>query len=421
VDEILVNSALLIAFHYPPVQVSSGLQRTLANSIYLPDYGWASLVLSAHPRAYQNASEGQLRDIPADTVVERAFALDTTRHLAIAGRYPGFLALPDPWVTWWIGGVFSGLRMIRKYRPKVLWSTYPIATAHLIGLVLHKITRLPWVADFRDSMSEPDYPPQPGKRRIFQWIERKVIANCDRAVFTTPGALRMYQARYPQYGDDKWLMIPNGYNNEIFEEVEATRKTHTTTSGDGPIILVHSGVIYPEERDPGPFFQAISTLIQSGKIDSDRVKIVLRACGHVNLFRPMLETFGIDHIVKIEPSIPYRDALTEILESDGLLVLQAANCNHQIPAKIYEYFRASKPILALTDPSGDTALALNDAGITSVVPLDDTDAICSALMEFIVAIETGVAQAASQKAVRESSREYATETLAGVFDVLTKN
>lgn len=416
-----MNRALLIAFHYPPVQVSSGLQRTLANTVYLPDYGWASLVLSAHPRAYQSVSEGQLRDIPKDTVVERAFALDTTRHLAVAGRYPGLLALPDPWVTWWIGGVFSGLRMIRKHRPKVIWSTYPIATAHLIGLTLHKITKLPWVADFRDSMSEPDYPPQPRKRRIFQWIEGKVVAHCDKAVFTTPSALRMYKARYPQYDDDKWLMIPNGYNNVIFEEVEAEQNSQAGVTQNSPVTLLHSGVIYPEERDPGPFFEAISALKKAEKISAGSVQIVLRACGHGNLFRPMLKQFDIDDIVKIEPSIPYREALAEILQSDGLLVLQAANCNHQIPAKIYEYFRASKPILALTDPEGDTALALNDAGITSVAALDDANAIGSALMEFIVAIETGVAQGASTKSVRESSREYAAETLAGVFDQLTKN
>jgi len=38
------------------------------------------------------------------------------------------------------------------------------------------------------------------------------------------------------------------------------------------------------------------------------------------------------------------------MAADALLVMQASNCNAQIPAKIYEYLRAGKPILALTDP-----------------------------------------------------------------------
>jgi len=49
-----------------------------------------------------------------------------------------------------------------------------------------------------------------------------------------------------------------------------------------------------------------------------------------------------------------------------LLLLQASNCNSQIPAKVYEYLRAGKPILALTDPEGDTATLLRNLGINTI-------------------------------------------------------
>src|SRR5688572_18465464 len=87
--------ALLIAFHYPPVATSSGLQRTLAFSKYLPEYGWEPLVLTVSPRAYDVVRNDQLADIPEDIVVKRAFGLDARRHLAVAGRYPSWLATPD--------------------------------------------------------------------------------------------------------------------------------------------------------------------------------------------------------------------------------------------------------------------------------------------------------------------------------------
>ena len=54
-------------------------------------------------------------------------------------------------------------------------------------------------------------------------------------------------------------------------------------------------------------------------------------------------------------------ALAEQLAADGLLLFQAANCNHQIPAKLYEYLRAGRPILALTDAAGNTAATLRGA------------------------------------------------------------
>ena len=122
---------LMIAFHFPPLAGSSGIQRTLRFVQHLPAHGWQPLVLTAHPRAYEATSADLLGSIPPDTVVERAFALDTARHLAVAGRYPGFLARPDRWRSWALGAVPAGLAMIRRHRPDVIWSTYPIASGRV--------------------------------------------------------------------------------------------------------------------------------------------------------------------------------------------------------------------------------------------------------------------------------------------------
>ena len=90
-------------------------------------------MLTAHPRAYERTSDDLSKDVPAGIAVERAFALDTSRHLSFAGRYPAFLARPDRWMTWRFGGSRAGVRLIRERSVDVIWSTYPIATAHVIG------------------------------------------------------------------------------------------------------------------------------------------------------------------------------------------------------------------------------------------------------------------------------------------------
>src|SRR5262245_14053771 len=157
----IMRSLLMIAFHFPPLAGSSGIQRTLSFARHLPRLGWRPLILAAHPRAFSSVSDDQLADIPSEVVVERAFALDSSRHLAIAGRYPAFAARPDRWISWWLGAVPRGLTMIRRYRPAAIWSTYPIATAHKIASTLHRLSGLPWVADFRDPMTEDGYPADP--------------------------------------------------------------------------------------------------------------------------------------------------------------------------------------------------------------------------------------------------------------------
>ncbi len=124
---------LMVAYHFPPVKVSSGIQRTLKFCTYLRDHGWDPLVLTVSPGAYEVTSPDQLKEIPDDVIVERAFGLDTSRHLSFRGRYLNYLAQPDRWISWWPAAVLAGMRMIKKYQPDAVVSTVPRATAQLSG------------------------------------------------------------------------------------------------------------------------------------------------------------------------------------------------------------------------------------------------------------------------------------------------
>jgi hypothetical protein len=146
---------------------------------------------------------------------------------------------------------------------------------------------------------------------------------------------------------------------------------------------------------------------------------VLRSTGHDAHHRELIEAHGLQELVTLAPRISYRDALREMLEVDGLLIFQAASCNHQVPAKIYEYLRARKPILALTDPAGDTASVLRAASLDSIVPLDDEALIAEGLMGFLSELENNQARVASDAHIATHSRRSRTEALAKLFDEVT--
>ncbi len=408
-----MKRVLMIAYHYPPASISSGIQRTLKFSAYLPEEGWEPSVLTVHPRAHEHQSPDQIRDIPASLTVRRAFALDAARHLSIRGRYPLAFALPDKWSSWWLGGVWSGLGLIREKKPQVIWSTYPIATSLLIGLTLHRLTGIPWVADLRDSMTEEQYPADERVRRVYLWLERKAVKHASKVVFTTPGTLAMYRARYPAVPSHRWAVIQNGYDEESFRSASTGAARRTP---GGPAILLHSGILYPSERDPSQFLDAIAQLKRSGAISASRLRVILRATRYDAIFRPEIERRDIADIVRLEPPVGYEAALAEMLSADGLLIFQAANCNHQIPAKVYEYFRARRPVLALTDPMGDTAGEMRNAGLPAVVPLDDQAKIAETLSSFLASIETGTARVASDEAVQAASRRNRTVELGRLLD-----
>jgi hypothetical protein len=405
--------ALLVAYHFPPFGFSSGVQRTLKNVQYLPEFGWTPMVLTTHPRAYPSTRYDQLNEVPAGVVVKRAFCFDTARHLAIGPHYFRSLAIPDRWVTWWVSGVWSGLSLIRRYRPDVIWSTYPIATAHLIARTLHKLTNVPWVADIRDSMTEENYPKDPTQYRVVKWLEERVIRESNVTVFTTPGAARIHRGRYPDVPAPRFRVIENGYDEENFERAASAVRANERRPY---LTLLHSGILYPGERDTRPFFGAVSDLKGRGLVSEQDLRIVLRATAHDEYQAAQIAHYGVGDIVKLEPEIGYEAALAEMQSVDGLLIFQAANCNHLIPAKLYEYLRARRPILALSDHAGDTAALLSKVGVGTVTPLDNRERIAADLFEFIAAVRESHAPVATLADVRHYSRRERARELATLFN-----
>ncbi len=406
---------LLIAFHYPPVKGSSGVQRTLKFSAYLRENGWEPMVLTISPRAYEQISDDQMAEVPDGMVVERAFGLDTARHLAIGKRYFRWLALPDRWVSWWPGAVWRGMSMIRRHRPSVIMSTYPIATAHLIGLCLQRLSGLPWVADFRDSMTEATYPRDPLTWRIYRRIEESAIRRCARVVLTTQGTREMYAVRYPEKPASHWSVIENGFDEENFRNAESGFEKKSLGQVD-QITLIHSGVLYPEERDPKPFFAALRALKDTGEISGDRLQVVLRATGSDHLYRQLISEIGISDIVKLAPTVSYREALREMMCADGLLLFQARICNHQIPAKLYEYLRAGRPIFTLTDPVGNTAESLRSADALDIVNIADAADITTGLRSFLERLRAGRAKGVQPEIANLHSRRSRTRELAVLLE-----
>lgn len=409
-----MKRVLMIAYHFPPLAGSSGIQRTLRFVQHLPDVGWEPLVLTADPKAYESTSGDLLAEVPEGTVVRRSLALDTARHLSIGGRYFNWMAQPDRWISWKYSAVREGLRMIQQYRPDAIWSTYPIATAHLIGAELCEKTNLPWIADFRDPMAQEGYPADERTWRSFKRVEEKAVKLAKLCLFTTPGAARLYRERYPQQAD-RMVVLENGYDEESFSSA--------TTNGDaknslnpGCLTFLHSGIVYPEERDPRQLFIALAKLKDQKFIKKGDIKIRFRAAVHEELLHSLAAEYGVSEFIEVCGPLPYREALAEMLRADALLILQASSCNEQIPAKIYEYLRARRPIAALTDPVGDTANVLRGAGLQWISDLDKADKIEVSMKEWICALQANRAPLPEDEIVEQCSRRGRSLSLAGILN-----
>lgn len=379
------NKVLLVAYHFPPSSEVSGALRTLSMARYLARMGMSPIILAPHPRAYPNLNMNTLNMIPDGCEVVRSLAFDVRRHFGFRGHYPIWLAQPDRWSSWRIWAVRKGLQIIRKHKPRAIWSTYPIGTAHLIASSLHRRTGIPWIADFRDPVRPPVGQERRLTARVRSWVDSHVISQANACVFVTQGARDLYENRYMNIDHGPFEVIPNGFEADGF--VRNDKTSRQDARGFKPLVLVHSGVLYRKGRNPEPFFKALKSLLDSGEVRVGQLRIVLRASGSESYYEELIESYGLSGMVFLEPACNRDEALVEQSDADALLLFQGSEFNLQVPAKVYEYFMVGRPVFALVDEAGDTARLIRREGVGVNVDISDADAIARSLVDFIQGVD----------------------------------
>ncbi|MES1936612.1 glycosyltransferase [Salinisphaera hydrothermalis] len=372
---------LLVTFHYPPLAAAPGALRASAFARYLPAFGWQPHILAPRTSVYDPGSCETDAVVPGH--VHRAWAIDARRHLGWRRRYMAWTAVPDRWGAWLPGAIASGLAAIRRHDIQVIWSTYPIATSHLVAAVLARLSGRPWVAEFRDPMMLDGAPAQ---RRVLAAIERRVMRQADHLIFATDGSARDYVRRYPAI-ESRCTVIPNGYDPELQPDMPAVPEREGPPVAAGPRRIVHSGQLYPRDRDPKALFEALAAMKQSGRISADQVRFVFRNTQDATHYAREIARLGLEDLVEIAPRLPHAAALAEQARADALLLLQGKGFNRQVPAKLFEYLRTGRPLLALVDPDGDTRALLKEVGVGECAAPDRPEVIAAAVSALIESLE----------------------------------
>lgn len=417
-----MKHAVFIAFHYPPEASSSGVLRTLKYTRYLPEYGWRTTVITPRIDAYTVTDPALEAQIPPTTRVIRTNYLNSKRHLSFRGVYLAMTALPDTWVGWMPWAVKAGRRLFAEDPFDVVYSTSPHATAHLIASRLARSSGRPWVTDFRDPWVED--PPEPGApsgpvyTATNHWLERKVVESCDAITASTIDLQQLLQARYPQEAA-KVQAVLNGYDDADFAQLPAPRAEEQKH-----MILLHAGGINAAFRNPAPLFAALRACADAGEIDLTKVKLRFLGGGpfaESSELLAELDRLNLRQVVELLPRVPYSQSLEELINADLLVLLQAsADTVGLVPAKLYEYLRAGKPVIALV-PHGATEEVVNATrGGWSVAP-EEGAALRSALATaYRKWVERSLREVRADPVVLQRyDRRVLTGDLAQIFDRLT--
>lgn len=341
-----MKKVLMVALELPPCR-SAGVQRTLRFSEYLTDFLWQPYIITATDNIHERRDDALTLTPEVAQHMVKAKCSDAAKKYAIKGRYFQWMTLPDRYWPWYFDAVRQASRVIERESPNVIWSTYPVLTAHWIARKLQKKYNIPWVVDFRDPL-QCRYDKSAQR---YAWLkksmEKSVIKRADKVVFTSERAASLYRDLYSNEDPNKFITIENGYYlNDKKAAVKVMKRDKFQ--------LLYSGALYVNGRDPKQLFIALSKLKKQGVISPNNFILTFRA-GKTEIYKSLLAELNITELIESLPATTFDEALVEMKHASATLLIQDEIFHRQIPGKIYDYISVKRPILAITPQNSATA------------------------------------------------------------------
>ena len=277
----------------------------------------------------------------------------------ISEVYNDLFFFPDRYIGWVPPVVRAGRRLIQAWRPDLIYASGPPFSVCLAADLLARRTGTPWVAELRDRWVDDPYFGRPAWRyAVESRLERRILGGAAAIVTVSEPWADFYRMRYGK----PTATIFNGYDPTDFARLAAP-----VPAADGCLRILHTGTIYAGFRDPTPLFQAIA----GAGLGPEEIKVIFYGTED-RFVRPLARAAGVEAVVEVHGAVSYERSLALQQAADVLLLLQWNNPREQgnIPAKVFEYFAARRPILGIGFEDGVPARWIREraAGLYSSDP-----------------------------------------------------
>ena len=391
-----MKKVLILASVFPPMG-GSGVLRIVKLIKYLPRYGYDPIVLTTKSNTYYLNDTSFDVALP-DENIKRAWEVNflsvynlimklepLAKNLIqkiLRKGYPdnirdtgplrtrnygfyklaNFLFVPDFRITWLPFAVIAGLRIFKKKGFEVILSTSPDNTTHLVGLILNKLTGIPWIADFQDPWVENPFIKSPSRyhEKLERFLERKVIENSHAVVSVSKFRTRDFIRRYPYLGSGKFYTVAVGYDPDDFGEIEYRE--------EGKLSILHAGSFYVD-KGPESFLRVVKELVDSRPDIRNRIEV--NFIGPSNKISERLrEKYNLGEVLKVTPYIQHKKVVDIMMKSDLLLLIPGPG-EGTVPAKLFEYLAARKPVLLLSQNNSEVIEILTKVGLGTIANYND--------------------------------------------------
>ncbi len=354
-----LKHVLLLTYYWPPAG-GAGVHRWVRFSSFFKENNWQMHVYSPSNAHYPIVDSGMVKQVSKDIIsvqhpifepqqllakkagFGKGSGLNTTKKRTWIQKsmiwLRGNIFIPDARV-FWVRPSVKFLSNYLKEHPEIthIISTGPPHSVHLIALKLKQKFNLKWTADFRDPWTEIYYYKEllPGKwaDKRQKKLEKKVLQQADLVLTVSKDCALGLE----RLGERSVNVVTNGF---IFPEFD-----HKTIDLSKKFTIAHFGSI-PASFNPKSLWIALSELL---KCNEDlRQHLSIELYGNVDqAILQSIEDYGLNDFFSGVKRVDHHDSIALQRTRSVLLLTSSEDSKGILTSKVFEYFGAKRPILAI--------------------------------------------------------------------------
>lgn len=385
---------LLLLSYWVPGRSGIGTVRSSHLLKHLRTFGWNVTVVTARLKRPDNAPRpGDYIETPCFDVKGTAKRFlrwgnrttpsppgvrtphgETGAHLRrFAMGAADLLTYRDEYVGWLPFASYAVRSLVATGRYDALLSSAPPMTANVAAALGHG--RLPWIADLRDLWAEDDSSERWQLQKLFDdKFERAVLSGAAALIASSHLSAARFVRRYPT---KPCFAVFTGFDAHEWEGVGFGREDRCT--------LLYAGTLYRGKRDPSILFAALRELFDERPTAADQIRVDFYTPQEDWLTRSIAR-FNLGNVVRVHGFRPRDTVLRAQRRADRLIVLawDGPTAEGVVAGKLFEYFGARRPILAIGGPQVsevEQLLQTTRAGIRCIGVRETKAEIVNALRE----------------------------------------
>ncbi len=316
----------------------------------------------------------------------------------------GNFFIPDARKNWINPSVIFLENYIKENQIDTIITTGPPHSLHLIGMQLKTKLKVTWFADFRDPWTTIGYHKKlkltKSSAEKHLKLEHNVLNTANHIIVTSYNTKREFSAKTQQ----PISVITNGFDDENVK----------INALDEKFTISHIGSLL-SERNPEILWIVLGELIKENKAFSNQFELQL--VGAVG--QAILDRLKFHYLMQHTNLVGYVNHLEAVKLQKQSQVLLLVEINSEdtkaiIPGKLFEYFNAKRPILAIGPDGSDVEGLIHQTNTGYYYLYNEKEALKQRIISlFNLYLNKNLKSESSS--ISKFSRQYLTEQLAQIL------